>query len=486
MPNKAVAAVNRQLLDTPFKPAAWLAKIDFINHLVLFNNVLMAVLAEQGAGKSTFIHLLQEKLDESIKACVLEAATPFDQPSLLTQISEAFHLRSDSHTNLPNLIEQINERKAYVLVIIDNAHNLPDAWLTDVLYELKKQGSTGFFHLCLVSDYSLAASLNKLDTETFKNLIHTIEPGSLNENETRTYLLSALTMPSHLHNVMSAKRLRQFYELTNGNIAHINQEMVRFFSAKAEKGTKKSLLARLSLVSVIAFLGFASSYIWQNQQQVKAWLWPQLDKHNLAQQENKEPPVLITRIPSIPPISQIPPFYVAAIHQVVQPPPLKKLFDLSADNEDGIDSNLVVMDKVLVIPKTLNHPLAKPITLTRQQELVRKPLSAQIAIGHPPVVINKLIQQVSNRRIAPVMNGHFTIQLLASRSRTEMQRFINTHAIQSQVKLMQAKRDGLKWYVLTLGDYKQLEEAKAAMEKLPAALTQYKPWVRSLANLGKA
>lgn len=478
MPNTAVTPTNT-LVDAPFKPAAWLAKIDFINHLVLFNNVLMAVLAEQGAGKTTFIHLLCEKLDPGIKSCVIEASAPFDQQALIAQLCETFHLRYDGYTTLTNVVEQINERKAHVLVIIDDAEQVPDAFLIEVLRELKKQGSGGFFHFCLVSDYSLAATLNQLDKDTFKNLIHTIEPGALNENETRTYLLSSLTTPNHLHNVMSAKRLRQFYALTNGNIARINQEMVKFFSGKGEeKRSKRPLLARASMVATVTFMGLSAAYLWQNQEQIKTMLMPLMAERSLTKEHVvKDMPSRIAKLPVRPLISQIPEFYVAATHQVLQPPPLKKMFDLSAD-EDNINNNLVVMDKVLVIPKHLSRPEQ------RETAPARKPLaSSLVAVNKQPTARHKPLEQhASKQRPATPVYGRFTIQLLASRSHEEMKRFMNSHALK-QAKLMRSTRSGVEWYVLIVGEYQELALAKAAMSKLPDNLMHYKPWVRSISGL---
>ena len=37
-------------LRSLFKPSSWLSEIDFINHLVLFNNVLVTVLSEKSGG----------------------------------------------------------------------------------------------------------------------------------------------------------------------------------------------------------------------------------------------------------------------------------------------------------------------------------------------------------------------------------------------------------------------------------------------------
>ena len=55
---------------------------------------------------------------------------------------------------------------------------------------------------------------------------------------------------------------------------------------------------------------------------------------------------------SPPLVSEIVPYYVASVHLLVQPAPLKRILADITDEEDSL-SDLVVMDKVIVIPKLL-------------------------------------------------------------------------------------------------------------------------------------
>ena len=98
-----------------------------------------------------------------------------------------------------SIVAQINERKAHVLLIIDDAQHMPEDFISDVIIAIKNQEDFGFFHLCLVSDYSVVATLNNLSADQFNNLVHTIELGSLSESETRTYVLQR-AMAAHLIN----------------------------------------------------------------------------------------------------------------------------------------------------------------------------------------------------------------------------------------------------------------------------------------------
>ncbi|KTC95775.1 AAA family ATPase [Legionella erythra] len=482
---------SRQSLDAPFKPASWLAKIDFINHLVLFNNVLMAVLAEQGGGKSTFIQLLTANLDPGIKFHTMTAAAPFSADDFLAQMVEAFHLRDDAQPTLASLVEQINERKAHVLMIIDDAQHVPDEFLKEVLEIVKAQEGAAFFHLCIVCDYSLIGSLNRLDKDDYKNLIHTITPGSLSESETKTYLLSYLPSPKRLEKTMSSDRLKQFYQLTGGEIARINLEMHNFFSADAlkEPPKPKSLAKRLTLTASLVIVGLAGHYIWQNQDELRRTLSFSLSEKNLASTQPaslQEQPAVSRLLPIDKPlVSEIPPFNVAVTTQALQPPPLKRMIEISNSDEETND-NLVVMDKVLVIPKSLARntettPRQPSRTVHHQQPA--KPIMAvpELAKVTPP--LSRVQEQARAVATAAKTSGQFTIQLLAGRSPEELKRFVHAHGIHDAVKVRKVSRNGRVWYVLTMGEYGQIEQARAAMNHLPPAVIPFKPWIRSVSGL---
>lgn len=72
---------------------------------------------------------------------------------------------------------------------------------------------------------------------------------------------------------------------------------------------------------------------------------------------------------------------------------------------------------------------------------------------------------------------------MASPNQAKLKKFVATQKINKLVKIRLTKRDGIEWYVLTIGEYKQREQAKAYIQNLPASLSQFNPWVRPLAQL---
>ena len=379
MSNPLVDSENYMIsetLGTHFKPSSWLAKINFINHLVHFNNVLMAVVAEKGGGKSTFMSLLRTSLaaDADIQSFAFTATHSFSSTELLNQVSDALQLKvtRDDAVSLSELVEQVNAGQSHVLLIIDDAQYLDEGFLKIILNALKKQDKKSFFHVCLLADLSLVGTLNQFQRTKLKDYIQTIEPGSLSEIETKTYIFSRLAAKG-LEKRVTEERLEQFYHLTAGNIAKINGNLNSFFSPVEKTRFPRG---RLGLVAAVVFTILVGSVYWMYAPHASDSLAARTVEtkvpHSLvapnvmtsAQPNSQnEPEEQSSRLVSI-----ILPYYEASIHREVQPAPLRSIIEATDLDPDDFQENLVVMDKVVVIPnpKSVIQPIAKNDLLPSQ------------------------------------------------------------------------------------------------------------------------
>ena len=249
-----------------FKPSNWIVSIKYINQLVLFNNVMTVVFAEQGSGKSTFGELLCAEVHSSIQTFKLEASTPFTEEALIAKLEEGCQLTIGSTATLNALIGKVNLQKVHTLIVIDNAHTIESDFLKQMLIELSNYENNNFFHVCLLSDYSLVAVLNELAVDTLSDKVHSMELGALSESETKTYILNHLPITTRIDQAMTDKRLEQFYLLTGGNIALINQRMPSFFSVETLRSpqAKTPYFRRFSVVASAVLTLLGSVYFWQH------------------------------------------------------------------------------------------------------------------------------------------------------------------------------------------------------------------------------
>ncbi|WP_298625842.1 AAA family ATPase [uncultured Legionella sp.] len=475
LPDVGAAANPPRIL---FKPGSWLAKIDFINHLVLFNNVLITVLSEKEGGKTSFSSLVQSSLDQQIKPVFMTAKAPCDEKSIISDIAAQLHLNFNSESNFASIAAQINERKAHVLLVIDDAQHLPESMVKDVMLAIKNQEDFGFFHVCLVSDYSVVATLNKLTAEQFNNMIHTIELGSLNESETRTYVLQRAMTSSLINKPLTDAQFKQFYQLTQGSLAKINSSLESFINkcATQKQGGTLSVLKRTSLAASLAvaagvsYLYFSGIYDQYRFPEIARLTTPLPVQHVIG----AVPPAIAEKPVQLE--SFIASWQDSSTRQLVHYALPKKQFLDDMDDEENLNT-VALVDKVVVIPtvKARKELIDTQLTVA-QTAAVQESKLLKISGFTPPQLAQNTKTKVSGA-------GLYTIQLVASHKVSDIHRFKAGNKLFANAKIRHFKNAKGNWYILTLGEYDSRALAQSSSNKLPAEIAKLKPWIRGTSGL---
>ncbi len=448
---------------TLFKPVSWLAKIDFINHLILFNNVLITVLSEKKGGKTCFSTLLQNNLDQQIKSVSMTVAAPCERTSIINDIATRLHLNVDENTDIHSIASQINERKAHVLLVIDNAQHLPESFIKEAMLAIKSQESFGFFHLCLVSDYSVVATLNQLAVEQFNNLIHTIEIGSLNESETRTYVLQRAMAERLITKPLSDEQFKAFYQQTKGNLAKINSSLEGFIlQCSAPKKAKKAMTLKRTSAAITAAVVAGVSYMYIDMVKLPF-------STETASLESKA----ALTVQSVQLASLIPAWTDSSTRQFVHfALPKKQILD-DFDEEQNV-TTVAIVDKVVVIPtvkvNSVDFDSQASMAMILESQLVKIP-----EFTHKVVAKKSYAKAGANK---------FTIQLAASHKKTDVNRFRQSNKLFANTKVRHFTNAKGTWYILTLGEYASRNQAQVQANKLPSELAKLNPWIRSVSGLG--
>lgn len=473
-----------------FKPASWLAKIDFINHLILFNNVLMAVLGENKGGKTSFVSMMQSTVNNQVRKGLFNARPGCSIEDVQQAIADQFQLKYSPGQDLSALIIQANERKSQLLLIIDDAHFLPDSWIEQALAALKSQGSQGYFHLCLVSDYSIVPTLNKFARDQYSNQIHTIELGSLSEGETKVYIAQKLQQLQGPDLVINDKLLTQYHRQTAGDLAKINANLSCYLkemmtaSLRGQSHRLRKTAVTLSLLVMTAGLTYQvlNHGGWLNHQQDLLV--------DLAVQPPPTAALVLTN--SVQTGSLIPNWQENATVQVVTAAMPFKTQDSREEElfEEEPDLNLVVRDRVVFIPE-----IRKPIAAREDQPMPVLVSSLAPFPGFPPKVdspkavmpqLGKAAQpRVIQKPDSPAQaNGReYTIQLLASHRVSDLHDFVKKNKLEAKTRIYQVKYQDSIWYVLTMGRYVDYSKANAEVKGLPKTLSSLNPWVRTTTPL---
>lgn len=457
-----------------FKPGTWLNKVDFINHLVLFNNVLISVLAEKEGGKTSFVELLELQLDRQIKPICFRANTPCNPNELTQRICNELHLNMDSKTNLASVARQINERKVHVLIIIDDAHNLPEDFIKDMLTEIKSQDEFGYFHLCLVSDYSVIATLNDLAVDQFNNLIHTIELGALNETESRTYVLQRAMSKRLINKPLTDAQFKKFYQLTKGNIARINHSLEGYINTLNEKDQMdKALWIKRAGITVAASIMAGLAFMYYDPMH-------RIDPQSVANDRLAQAtPTQQQLTPEIQP-SQIASWQDASVRELLeQNIATTQPLDAIAKSEP---ERLALADAVMRKPLPETESVKTTIHERASHEVDRHDVKTN-TVTSSNVAVEKATVQVATREIAKAQAGIYAIQLVASHNKSDVDRFRATHQLAEKTQIHRFTNNKGSWYVLTYGSFKSTSEAKQELNNLPGALTGLKPWIRDVSKL---
>lgn len=79
----------------------------------------------------------------------------------------------------------------------------------------------------------------------------------------------------------------------------------------------------------------------------------------------------------------------------------------------------------------------------------------------------------------------YTIQLIGSSNRKEIEKFIKTHQKQNKLSYFHTIKNNKSWYVVVTGNYKSFKEAESERKNLPQHLAKYGAWTRNYLSIQK-
>ncbi|MCC5791002.1 MAG: SPOR domain-containing protein [Legionellaceae bacterium] len=453
------ADANRTVLS----PSSWLNKINFINHLVLFNSILTVMIAEKGAGKSSFAKILPKHLDAAISCYPIKANPSFAPHQLLNELSDNFHFSLAAAFDLATLVKTINERQKHVLLLIDDAHYLDDTFINDLLRVIQQQSTPAYFHVLLVSDYSLLPLLNALSREGYTDLIHTLELGALSLPELSTYLkLKTHHLPG-LQGLEDKSKIKAFYELTEGVIAEVNLQMESYFSnAQASKTSRRKRWRPLGKIAAsFLILAAASSYF--------------MDQAGSLVESGK---LLATRFS--PSLSLTASDTLPLAMQAQQP--LPSFIPVLDWTTASYPSQIAAIDWPLAVKAVPMSQLVQ-IKADIPQRAIHTVLPSALPAIYPKTPASPApIQFAAQPHAAP----RYRIQVVASVNATEVEKLAKQYPFAADTHIYKTVLKNTVWYVLTAGEYRRWKDAQEAIKSLPREVLVYRPWIRPVSTMAKA
>jgi len=290
-----------------------------------------------------------------------------------------------------------------------------------------------------------------------------IQPRTLTESETRTYLLKR-GMAAHLiHKPLTHAQVKKFYQLTKGNLAKIDSSVEAFLlsCANQKKSNKMAIGKKVGIaITVAVFVGVFYLYF------ANTYTYPHFFK--TAKQPSK---VKVVEQPVTPQLleSYIASWQDSSTRQLVYSGlPRNEVLD-DIDEEQGNDPEPIV-DKVVIIP------IIKAKNLLTEEE-------SSVDEQRQDTKLVKLTQS-TKQIVIQAPSRLYTIQLLASHNERDVKRFKQSNKILNKTTRIKHFTNAKgNWIVLTLGEYKNRKIAQQKIKELPPELAKLNPWVRTVSGL---
>lgn len=286
------------LKEPPYLPPSWEHYLDLLQDLCYHRNVLVAITAPAGAGKTTlmcqFIELIHNgDLTHSIthsdtvssnlhictsphsQTCQVFAHSDLNQTQLLHLLCEGFGVTHSPAFSLAEQFEQlltkIQEQDRASLLLIDNAENLPVETINALLTLLQYQeGGPTKLHIILFGSPSLQATLNVYSQdETHQRFLLLLPLTPFSLDETKHYIEQQSEnniFPSA--DCLTNPMIETIYKLSEGNPAKINAIAPRFLLQQDDdtpntvrtmnkfKLSQHKLLSGLLIISLVVLFSF--------------------------------------------------------------------------------------------------------------------------------------------------------------------------------------------------------------------------------------
>lgn len=515
--------------NTPFVIEAWQAHHHLLQHLILYNNVLMVMTGKDSTGKTTFANGFQASLSGQFLAHKITATENLTAKALQRYIVQLFSLNSvglDMNDIVGGYLTQLQARKQHCVLIIDDAHLLSDEILQMLFYYISRQTDVAYLHFLLVGDSELIAYIedqlgDKQDT------VHFFELPSMTLNETTSYLSERLCAAGYTGPMPFDKEtLQSIYHEAEGDFRQLLILATRSLIAlnKANRVKKKPFWKRYlttgAVSSLFIVLAFAlTPLVMREKLKTQTLALPEkrilstealLDDSddNLQFESELKRTASFRKVSDTQVTSTKPSLEVLSVLAKKPTTQKTKSTPSSATTVVRMSRSLKSIEtgslksKPAIKPEVGKRLIPEP-SIEKQFEAIKAArharenkhhvvLDSVVVLPNPldglPAPKSTALPSPSNvkstKKTANDEASHYVIQLLASSNLQSVRDYAKTHQLPATAKLYKTHVKDREWYTLVIGHYLTPKKAKNALNHLPKSFAKLSPWIRSTKGLG--
>lgn len=511
-----------------------LQRLDLMQHLVRFGDLVLVVTGEPGIGKTTLLQQLLIRAGDQWRVCCPHVSDIQDGATLLQHLARCFGLDAQGAPEAlrQRLLEygrQLLAAGQAAVVIIDDADRLPRAVLEQLLAIGGNPAETArALRIVLFGVPGLAGELIGLTGHSARNpVLHTMEVPHLDEAQSAAYLMYRLAAAGYSgDSPFSRTELAAIHKAADGVPARLNQLAHETLTEQVQRNSRLARLGELRSGSgqpmLRTWLTPARLGILVAMLLAVTLLWFQQPINRLFQAEPPpaaEADTLPEPAPAAPPAAAIAPPADAPVtaSPETEPTPLPEPPPVAADEAGTPATHEAPPAAIPEPPEPAPPASAEPEPAAPEQVAPPPPeaprpanetaqalpadgASVTAASGTPPPAAAPATEAAAAKAPAPTAPsrppageaggpewllaqppGHYTLQLLAVTNPAGIERFIRQHGLEGPLASYRTRRKGRDWYFLVQGSYPTRAAALAAVRKLPAGVRRNGPWARELA-----
>lgn len=207
-------------------------QFELLKHYTQYGNLLLIVSGEHGIGKSSLKQRFVHSAQEEWKICEIQADTMMDASLLLRQIATGFGITEPPHDPsvlfevLNSQLEHLHSESYEPILIIDDAHELPQEALKSLLYLAEhRTEQQSALRIILFCEPVIETMLESPAIQPLKDKVtHNIKIPAFDEHQTAEYLKHRLAVAGFDGtSPFTPTLIHKIYTHTSGVPAKINE-----------------------------------------------------------------------------------------------------------------------------------------------------------------------------------------------------------------------------------------------------------------------
>ncbi|MCE2595001.1 AAA family ATPase [Motilimonas cestriensis] len=524
-----------QLADIPSQ----LQLLERLQHLIRFNSNITFISGETGSGKTILIQRLLSldiESNQSLLSCSPGIRANKARDGLLSQLVSKPLFNPEDNLG-ESLFRMLDDATSDILLVVDNAHFLPQDLIGELWLLLLENRFQGFNHKINVllfadptwCDQQVALLSGKTDTPPIE-----MDIPSLSEQESHQFVRSILQRADYQAKVENNAAIHRQIEACAGlpaNLQRLVDTIVNETPVEVEKVKSNSQLPLIALMVLAALLMSGAFYYFIVPSPGDEVAEPLANNESLAMALLDEPVASVTiderSDPSVEPstASLTPDELVASWQDDAPLPNEVEHSDLELDsledprkrvtvpenvieklgatsNNDQVEAQVleqgeelaaltdaqmnaddVTVQSVEQLKQVLTQPAEEATSVSEAEQ--PKPETPIVTLAPTPSstvtsspAIKPGFRLTTAAELKKIPSQHYSLQLAAVSSLPVLKAFVKEHNIEQTATYFKISRKGKTAYLVVHGDYKTRRAAMNDIASLPTNLRTLKPWAK--------